>query len=49
MEKYLIQAVWNRAIVYSVVVNNIDSAAEEMRNGLEQGYQMYVEKAPIKE
>ena len=49
MEKYLIQAVWNRAIVYSVVVNDIDSATEEMQNGLEQGYQMYVEKASTKE
>lgn len=49
MTRYLIQAVWNRSIVYSVVVDNIDSVIEEMRDGLEHGYQMYIEKEPTKE
>ena len=45
MGKYLIQAFFNRALVYSVVVNTMAQAVQEVQDGLEKGYQMYAEKA----
>ena len=43
---YLIQAFFNGAQVFSIVVNTLEQAQQEIADGLFDGYQMYIEKAP---
>ena len=44
MNKYIIQAVFNGCIAYTVIANTLEQTIQEMRDGLHDGYQMYITK-----